>query len=42
MLGRIEREGTNVKNPLDSLNGTVISGIIITIVLAVIVKATGN
>jgi hypothetical protein len=42
MLGRIGQEAKSVKNPLDSLNGTVISGIIITIVLAVIVKATGN
>jgi hypothetical protein len=42
MHGRIEWRGTNVKNPLDSLIGTVVSGLVITLVLAVIVKATGN
>jgi hypothetical protein len=41
MRDRIEREEKRVKNPLDSLTGTIISGLIITIVLFVIVKMTG-
>jgi hypothetical protein len=40
--GRIERERTNVKNPLDSLMGTVVSGLVITLVLYIIVKAAGS
>jgi hypothetical protein len=36
----IGREGTDVKNPLDSLMGTVIAGLIVTIVLYAIVKMT--
>jgi hypothetical protein len=42
MLGCIEREETFVKNPLDSLEGTVISGLVITIVLYAIVKVAGG
>jgi hypothetical protein len=41
MRGRIEREEKLVKNPLDSLTGTIVSGLVITIVLFVIVKMTG-
>jgi hypothetical protein len=43
MLACIEQKGENlVKNPLDSVTGTVCSGLVITIVLFAIVKATGN
>ena len=37
--GRICRGILALKNPLDTLTGTIISGLIITIVLYVIVKA---
>lgn len=39
-VGGIEREENDVKNPLDSLEGTVIGGFLITIVLYIIVKMT--
>jgi hypothetical protein len=39
-VGGIGREENNVKNPLDSLEGTVICGFLITIVLYIIVKMT--
>jgi hypothetical protein len=42
MRPRIEREENDVKNPLDSLMGTIVSGLIITIVLFAIVKAMGT
>jgi hypothetical protein len=34
------RGGKIVKNPLDSLTGTVVAGLVITLVLYIIVKAT--
>jgi len=39
---RIEREEIEVKNPLDSLTGTITCGLIILIVLFVIVKMTAG
>jgi len=39
IFGRIVRGVLALKNPLDTLTGTIISGLIITIVLYVIVKA---
>jgi hypothetical protein len=39
-VGGIGREENDVKNPLDSLEGTVICGFLITIVLYIIVKMT--
>jgi hypothetical protein len=35
----IEKGGTEMKNPLDSLWGTVISGVVLTVILYYVVKA---